>query len=82
MLLNGITLGQAINDPIKRIRTTTKNTSYRGSMLLKDNWYLINLGQFDPINEKITLTMIPLSSANFITSLTTIWAFVISLIER
>ena len=33
-------------------------------MLLKDNWDLLNLSQFDPINQKIPLTMIPLSRAH------------------
>ncbi len=32
-------------------------------MLLRDIWDLINLGQFDPINPKIPLIMIPLSNA-------------------
>jgi hypothetical protein len=30
MLLNGITLGQAINDPINRMITITEYTSYTG----------------------------------------------------
>ncbi len=33
-------------------------------MLLRDNWDLINLGHFDPINQIIPLTMIPLSVAH------------------
>jgi hypothetical protein len=32
-------------------------------MLLRDIWYLINLGQFDPINRMISLTVIPLNGA-------------------
>ncbi len=58
-----ITLGQAITDPINRMITITY-ILLTHSMLLRDNWDLINLGQFDPINQIIPLTMIPLSGAH------------------
>ncbi len=32
-------------------------------MLLRDIWGLLNLGQFDPINQMIQLTVTPLSRA-------------------
>ncbi len=35
-------------------------------MQLRDIWDFINLGQFDPINRMIPLTVIPLSSAHII----------------
>jgi hypothetical protein len=31
---------------------------------MRDIWYLFNLGQFDPINQMIPLTVIPLSGAH------------------
>jgi hypothetical protein len=55
-----ITLGQTLTDSIHRMITITKQISIQ-SMLLRDIWGLFDLGQFDPINQMILLTMIPLS---------------------
>ncbi len=49
---NGITLGQTITDPNNQIYLYTKYAIER------------HLGQFDPINQMIPLTVIPLSCAH------------------
>jgi hypothetical protein len=35
-------------------------------MLLRDVWNLLSLGQFDPMNQMLSLTVIPLSGAHCI----------------
>ena len=57
MPLNGIILGQTINDTIDQMITITKLIFFTQSYLLRDKWDLINLGQFDPINWIIPLTV-------------------------
>jgi hypothetical protein len=66
-LLNGITLGTTITDPINHKWYDNQ------SMQSRDVWDLINLGEFDTINRKTLSNMITLSSAHFITSMIEFW---------
>ncbi len=61
---NGITLVQAITDPINRMITITEYALYTEFAIDRQLEDLINLSQFDPINRMISLTVIPLIDAN------------------
>ncbi len=63
MPLNGITLGQAITDPINGKILITEYTSDTEYAIERQ---LINLCQIDTINHMIPLSMIPLSAAHCI----------------
>ncbi len=58
--LNVITLGQRESDNINRM-ITISNCLLKQKAFLLFIWDLLNLGQFDHINQKITISVITLS---------------------
>ena len=63
--LNGITLGQAKTAHFNQMITLTKYVSFT-KYAIKRHLDLFNFSQFEPINQIIPLTVIPLSSAHCI----------------
>jgi len=63
-MLNGITLGQAITDLINQMITFTEYYSYTENA--NERQLGLDLGQFDPINQIIPSTVIPLSGTQCI----------------
>jgi hypothetical protein len=58
--LNGITLGETISEYINQMITITDHFPIQ-SMLSREIWGSFNLGQFDPNNRMIPLTVITLT---------------------
>jgi hypothetical protein len=65
-LLNGITLGQPIIDPINQMIKILKYISYTNYSIEIDVWDLFNLGQFGCIDKMILSSLIPFSGTHCI----------------